>query len=190
VVVPGFLRRDDVVAELDVGGRGRVARVLAEDEPHAAVALGVGQHLVAVIRVAPRNRPLRPEEGHLVALDQDAVDVGGVAGLVIGAVLLGALVAVLGLVLHHRVERAVAQQRVDRLPVALPVRQRAVGDLRVVEIAAVDVVVAMCVGVFVVLRVRVVMSVIVGLRGGGQAQQRGAEGEGEKVFGHGGSFRD
>ncbi|EEX12653.1 hypothetical protein CSE45_3242 [Citreicella sp. SE45] len=45
-------------------------------------------------------------------------------------------------------------------------------------------------GVFVALRVRVVMSVIVGLRGCGHAQQRGAEGEGEKGFGHGGSFRD
>ena len=62
---------------------------------------------------------------------------------------------------HHRVQITALQQRVDGLPVALPVGQRARFDLRIVEVAFVDVVVAVVVLVIMVVIVAVIMGFVV-----------------------------
>ncbi len=63
-----------MIAELDVVGRRLVAFGLAEDEADAAVALLVGQDLVAVIGIGALNRGVAFVEGDLIARDLDAVD--------------------------------------------------------------------------------------------------------------------
>ena len=62
-----------------------------------------------------------------VIFNANLFHIGGVALLIIGAILLHALAAGLfRLLLQHRIEIAVEQIRVHRLPDALPVAQRAV----------------------------------------------------------------
>lgn len=138
VIMVGGLGRDAVVAELDICGRVGVAIGLGKDVADAAVALGIGQDFIAVAGIGAGEGRACAGEGHGVARDGDPVDIGGVARVVIGAVIGGGFVAALGLVGHHRVERAILQIGVERLPLALPVRERAGRDVGVVEIAIID----------------------------------------------------
>ena len=162
VIVIGLCRRDPVVGELDELRCGRVAAGLFEDEAHAPVALGISQDFIAVDFVVAFNRFAIPTEGDHVAFNGDALDIGLVAGVVVGLVFRGGHAAGLGLVLHDRVERAVLKIGMDRLPVAGPVGKGAIRDLAVLEIALGDLRVAMIVGMrFVAMSVIVVMAFMV-----------------------------
>ena len=77
--------------------------------------------------------------------------------------------------LHDRIQRAVLQQRVDRLPVALPIRERARGNLAVVKMTVIDVVCAVVVAVCMI-----VCGVIVTVCLCFCPRQRGAQNQGPK----------
>ena len=173
-----------MIAELDVTGGRIVAGRLLKDETHATIALFIGQDLVSVGLVDSRDNFIAAMKNDRVSLDLDAVHVRFVTDRVIGLVFIGTLVPVLGFVGHHLVERSVLQQRVDRLPVAAPIRKRAVFDLVVVEIAFVDIAVVI-VGMRVIMGVSVgVLGRLFGLRLHRCEQKSGRSGDGE-VTGNG-----
>lgn len=125
VVVVRLFRGDDVVAELDEARRSFVAGGLPEDEADAAITLLVGEDFVAIGLVVTAHRLPAAEECDLLSLNEDAVDVSLVPGLILGAIVLSALVAMLRLVGHDRIQRSVDKIRIDRLPVTFPIRQKA-----------------------------------------------------------------
>lgn len=90
----GSARRDLVVAELDELRGVRIPFCLLEDEPHAAVALLVGQDLITVAGITSFERPAFLVEGQGVAVDGNALDVCPVADVVIGLVFGSRTVAV------------------------------------------------------------------------------------------------
>jgi len=127
---------DGVVAELDELRRFAAGVFTFEQVTDALLAGSIGQDFVAVRDVFTAADVFPGMELHHVVLDADGLHVGGVAGAVIGLHLVkGFAVVFLGFLFKHRVEIAAQQERIDRLPDAVPVGQRPVFYVFIVKYA-------------------------------------------------------
>jgi hypothetical protein len=93
-----------MVAELNEHRCCGIAAGFLEDVADPAIALLVGQDLVSVGRIVRACGISLAVEGERVAIDDDALDICLVAGLIVGAVFLEGLFAVFGLVSQDRVK--------------------------------------------------------------------------------------
>ena len=125
VEVLRFTRGNAVVTELNIlGGTGVTAGGLKE-VTHAAVAGFIVVDLIALVLVSrfAGNPVFHELHGTGVAINDDLFHVGLVAGLIVGTIFFGSLIAVFCFAFHDLIQSTVFQVGVNGLPVTRPVGQ-------------------------------------------------------------------
>ena len=116
-----------MVAELHELRRLAAGILALKEIAHAFLARCVGQNFVAAVVILTAADRLASVEFHHVIFNADGIHVRGISRAVVGFHLVkGFAFILLRFLLKDRIQRTIEQERIDRLPGAVPVRQRSV----------------------------------------------------------------